>query len=83
MCIKHYGAVCIVCDFSFEQVYGDLGAGFIHVHHLTPLSDIGREYQVNPIKDLRPVCPNCHAMLHREKETLSIEVLRARLTRQV
>jgi predicted HNH restriction endonuclease len=64
-CIKHYGAKCFVCEFDFENVYGELGAGFIHVHHLIEISTIGETYEVDPVKDLRPVCPNCHAMLHR------------------
>ncbi len=36
-----------------------MGEGFIHVHHLKPLSEVGYEYRVDPIRDLRPVCPNC------------------------
>lgn len=75
-CIEHYGLKCSVCEFDFEQTYGDLGAGFIHVHHLTLISSIGEEYHIDPIKDLRPVCPNCHAMLHKRKKPLSIEELR-------
>ena len=43
------------------------------MHHLKQLSDIGDEYELDPIKDLRPVCPNCHAMIHRQKSALSIE----------
>jgi 5-methylcytosine-specific restriction enzyme A len=74
-CLNHWKTICVVCAFDFEKVYGDLGKGFIHVHHLTPLSEIGEEYQVDPIKDLRPVCPNCHAMLHKRKKTLSVEQL--------
>lgn len=74
-CIKHYGAICFVCGFSFEATYGELGRGFIHVHHLAPVSSIGKEYQVNPIEDLRPVCPNCHAMLHRTNPPLAVEEL--------
>ncbi|MDC9497701.1 MULTISPECIES: HNH endonuclease [unclassified Pseudoalteromonas] len=46
----------------------------MHVHHIVPISDIGDEYQVDPIRDLRPVCPNCHAMLHR-KGNISIKEL--------
>ena len=30
------------------------------------ISKIGKDYKINPIKDLIPVCPNCHAMLHRQ-----------------
>jgi len=66
-CIEHYGLTCSVCGFNFEEVYGELGAGFIHIHHLTLLSSIGKEYKIDPIKDLRPVCPNCHSMLHKRR----------------
>jgi 5-methylcytosine-specific restriction enzyme A len=47
--------------------------GFIHVHHLTPLSSLGTDYEVDPIRDLRPVCPNCHAVLHRREPPYSPE----------
>lgn len=73
-CIDHYGVNCMVCNFNFANVYGSLGEGFIHVHHLKPLSEIEKEYKVDPINDLRPVCPNCHAMLHR-KGNISIHEL--------
>jgi len=73
-CIKRYGVSCTVCGFNFESIYGQRGKGFIYVHHLVPVSDIGDEYEINPITDLRPVCPNCHAMLHR-KRNISIEEL--------
>lgn len=76
-CIAHYGLACAVCGFDFETIYGSIGKGFIHVHHLKPLSEIRQEYEVNPVADLRPVCPNCHAMLHRRKpDPYSIEELR-------
>ena len=63
-CIAHYGCACMVCGMSFGNIYGEIGIGYIHVHHIVPLAIIGAEYQVDPINDLRPVCPNCHAMLH-------------------
>lgn len=75
-CIEHFGARCIVCGFSFKENYGDIGDGFIHVHHLRELSAIGEEYEVDPIHDLVPVCPNCHAMLHRRKPAYSVEELK-------
>jgi 5-methylcytosine-specific restriction enzyme A len=78
-CIEHWGIACIVCGFNFLARYGELGDGFIHVHHLKPLAEIGERYELNPISDLRPVCPNCHAMLHRESPALSIDELRARI----
>lgn len=75
-CIEHYGVVCVVCGFDFEKRYGGIGAGFIHVHHLVDIATIGGRYQVDPVRDLRPVCPNCHAMLHRERPAMSIEHLK-------
>lgn len=79
-CIKHFGTKCIVCSFDFEKAYGDIGAGFIHVHHIIPVSiKKGNTYKVNPLKDLVPICPNCHAMIHRGKEALSIEKLKQML----
>lgn len=79
-CIRHYGSSCSVCGFDFGCAYGQLGQGFIHVHHLVPLSAINVEYAVDPVRDLRPVCPNCHSMLHRREPPLSIEELRTILT---
>ena len=82
LCIKHYQAKCSVCDLDFEKRYGSVGKGFIHVHHLVELSTIGREYKVDPVKDLRPVCPNCHAMLHQRSPAHSIEELRKMMGQQ-
>ncbi len=79
VCIDHFGPECAACGLRFEQRYGDLGAGFIHVHHVIPISELGPDYKLNPIEDLRPVCPNCHAMLHRHRPPLSIEALREML----
>jgi len=78
-CLRHYGHNCSVCGMNFEDKYGDVGKGFMHVHHLVPLARIGREYQLDPIRDLRPVCPNCHAMLHTNDPPLSIEQLKDKL----
>lgn len=80
-CIAHWGLKCSVCSFDFENRYGELGEGFIHVHHLKPLGDIGGQYELNPVNDLRPVCPNCHAMLHRRRPALAIEELKKILSR--
>ena len=81
-CINYYGYKCFVCNFDFEGCYGEIGRSFIHVHHLLELSNIKGEYVVDPINDLRPVCPNCHAMIHRKKPALSIEQLREYLNRR-
>ena len=75
-CLDHYGYSCTVCNMNFEELYGDIGREFIHVHHLNPVSEKGGEYEVNPITDLRPVCPNCHAMIHKRKPPFTIEEMR-------
>ena len=67
-CKKHYGTRCALCGFDFVDVYGAVMADFIHVHHVKPLSTVGAGYKVDPVDDLRPVCPNCHAVLHHRRE---------------
>lgn len=73
LCIEHYGTRCVACDLSFEERYGPEAIGIIHVHHIIPLSEIKESYQVDPVKDLRPVCPNCHAVIHTTKPPRTIE----------
>lgn len=81
-CLAHYGTDCAVCGFSFQEVYGEIGEGSIHVHHLIPLAAIGRDYVVDAINDLRPVCPNCHAVIHLRRPPHSIKEVRHMLRRQ-
>ncbi|WP_420596157.1 HNH endonuclease [Deinococcus sp.] len=78
-CIAYHGSFCAVCDSDLEEFYGPIAYGFIHVHHLKPLSEIGEGYSVDPETDLVPVCPNCHAMLHRRTPPLTVEELRERI----
>lgn len=72
-CIAHYGTRCVICGFSFGAVYGEVAEDFIHVHHVRPLAEVGAEYIVDPVADLRPVCPNCHAVIHLRKPAFSIQ----------
>ena len=74
--MKYYGCKCSVCGFDFEKEYGELGRGFIEVHHIVPLSTIRDEYVVDPIRDLRPLCSNCHSMVHRREPVVSVEDLK-------
>ena len=65
-------------QFSFTEVYGEaIGSGYIQVHHLRPMAKRGARYKVNPLRDLRPVCPNCHAMIHRREPPYTIKELKA------
>jgi len=76
LCLTVLGASCRVCGYNFEDTFGTLGEGYIHVHHVVPVSSMPEDYQFNPLKDLVPVCPNCHSMLHREDPPLPIEKLK-------
>ena len=67
-CLQHYGKRCTVCEKDMSEIYGPEAEGLIHVHHLKPLSEVKEDYRVNPIADLRPVCPNCHAVIHRRRK---------------
>ena len=65
-CIRMFGGYkCYVCGFDFETVYGDRGREFIEVHHLKPMSGYDDEHPITP-DELRPICSNCHAMIHRD-----------------
>jgi 5-methylcytosine-specific restriction protein A len=63
----------------FEKVYGAIGKKYIHVHHVIPLSEIRKEYALDPVKDLVPVCPNCHAIIHRTQPPLTVKQLKEHL----
>lgn len=74
-CIAIHGLNCAVCGMNFEQRYGGIGRGFIHVHHRKQLS-CREVYHLNPENDLIPVCPNCHEMLHTSCPPLEIDELK-------
>ena len=80
ICLKNKGYICSACGFDFEKQYGNIGKGFIHVHHILPVSKMGEGYVVDPINDLVPVCPNCHAMLHSSNPPLTIDELKIKIT---
>ena len=75
-CIRYYGTDCWVCDLSFANAYGAVGSDFIEVHHRVPLSTIAESYVVDPIRDLVPLCSNCHSMIHRRQPVYQPDELR-------
>ena len=80
-CIKKYGTNCSICGFSFGATYGKVVDGLIHVHHLLQLSKVGKNYKVDPIADLRPICPNCHAVIHHDNPPYGIEEVKSFLAK--
>lgn len=73
LCIEHYGSDCFICKQNMASIYGDTASGLVHVHHVTPLADMGEEYQVDPVRDLVPICPNCHAVIHRKNPPYTVK----------
>ena len=82
-CIEFHKARCKVCDMSFAETYGSFAKDFIHVHHKKPLYEISEQYEVDPKNDLIPVCPNCHAMLHKQENGIPMTVERLKLLYEV
>ncbi|MDZ7720419.1 MAG: HNH endonuclease [Balneolaceae bacterium] len=78
-CLEHHGYNCAVCEMNFEERYEGLEANPIHVHHLDPISQANGEREVDPKKDLVPVCPNCHAVIHATSSIYSIEEVKEML----
>ena len=76
-CLGHYGYECACCGLNMKNHYA-LAEEFVHVHHLRPLATIGKSYKLDPILDLRPVCPNCHAVIHLSEPALTIVQVRMR-----
>ncbi|GGH64771.1 HNH endonuclease [Phaeocystidibacter marisrubri] len=77
---KHGKLDCEVCGFDFYEKYGELGMGFMECHHRRPLHEIKEETETS-LKDLALVCANCHRMLHRVLDTLSVEELKNKIKR--
>jgi 5-methylcytosine-specific restriction protein A len=75
LCLRYYGFKCRGCGQLMEKIYGPIGQNVIHVHHIVPISRMGGSYVIDPIKDLIPLCPNCHNVVHRQDPPLEMSVL--------
>jgi len=75
--IKIHGLECRVCNFNFEEMYGERGADFIEIHHRKPIYTFeGQAQTIDPHLDLVPLCSNCHRMIHRRSDNvLTVEQL--------
>lgn len=89
--IEHYTAggtiKCYVCGFDFKDIYGKLGEGYIQMHHEKPIyqysTDGFEEYISQAVENMKPLCANCHCMIHRNKQKLlSVTELKAILDNQ-
>lgn len=78
-CLEASGYKCYICGFDFEKTYGEIGKGFLEVHHTKPLAAYDDEHAV-PQSELCALCSNCHSMVHRKKEVLDVEELKRIVT---
>jgi len=78
-CLAHFGHACACCNMTFASQYGDAFSMFIHVHHLKPLSEVRGKYIVDPVNDLVPVCPNCHAVIHSRAPPFTVSDVQSML----
>ena len=75
-CIEHFGCQCAACGLIMSEKYGDIGDGFIEVHHLNPIHLFSKAHEVDFKTDLIPLCPNCHSMIHKLEDPGDLEGLR-------
>ncbi len=78
LCLKIHGEICKVCNVDLKRLYNSSRV-IIEIHHIEPLSELSVPRVYNPITDLIPLCPNCHAAVHSEFPALDIETLKSRL----
>lgn len=72
---------CDICDFCFEDVYGEIGKGYIEIHHEKPIYQYHKEgdteFISEAVKNVKPLCANCHRMIHRNpKKPMTIDELK-------
>lgn len=74
-CLENSDYKCYICGFDFGKTYGEIGRGFLEVHHTKPLASYDDEHPI-PQNELCALCSNCHSMVHRKKEVLDVEELK-------
>jgi predicted HNH restriction endonuclease len=65
--LNYHKALCSICGFDFEAFYGEVGKGYVEIHHSVPVSRYDKPKTIDPKTDMIAVCANCHRMLHRKR----------------
>ncbi len=78
-CLSAYGFDCVVCGVNLKRKYRGMDRELIHVHHEDPLSQAKGSREFDPIETMKPVCPNCHSVIHSRTVPYSIEEVRTML----
>lgn len=82
ICLAYKGYSCSICGFNFESQYGEAGKNLIEVHHITPVSELGKGYIIHPLEDLIPVCSNCHTVIHRKNPPYTLIEMREMINKK-
>ena len=77
--IAIHGTACKGCGLDMGMRYGSVASGYVEIHHVTPVSKLGAGYVIDPARDLVPLCPNCHAVVHRRNPPLTVSELQVLL----
>lgn len=75
-CIEYYGAICDLCGFDYGYTYGEAFENQIEVHNINSHDEVEVMENTDPIKDLIPVCHNCHGVIHSQNPPISVEKMR-------
>lgn len=80
LCLAFHGYNCMACGINLRDNYSGLSEEFIHVHHLNPVSAAG-VHRPDPVKELVPLCPNCHSVAHVRNPPYTIQEIRNMLNK--
>ena len=70
---------CLACYFEFARAYQAIGEGVIQIHHIKPVSFMRGEplSREDALANVRPLCANCHQMVHTKTPPIPICDLRS------
>ncbi|OOB80263.1 MAG: hypothetical protein BEN19_05830 [Epulopiscium sp. Nuni2H_MBin003] len=78
-CLEYYGASCEICSIDYGYTYGDKFEKLMDVHNLKSTTKEWDNLDVNPEKDLIPICHNCHTILHSKFPNYTVEQVKEML----
>ncbi len=78
-CLAAHGFTCFACGTNIKARYRGLPVEVIHVHHEEPLSQAQGEREFDPVVTMKPLCPNCHCVVHSKVPPYSVEEVRGML----
>lgn len=71
------GYNCMVCGKNMKDKYGDIGNGYIELHHKIPYANMAvNDTRMLNKDDFCVLCPDCHRMIHKLKDAGDLELLK-------